>query len=147
MWTFKATRLSSISRTKVVSAWITAEHLRLTPDTFCDNKNVAPDKMSGRSKVVANKTGFWLFQPDKYPRSGPISRLDTFANFFSTRIDEFTIIVRRELYCRGVKYNSKNNGYLAWEDKTKQYNWQVMVIVFLLCFLVRYSIWSKINGL
>ena len=41
----------------------------------CGNKNIPPDKMSGRSKVVSDKTEFLNFQPDKCPMSGAISRL------------------------------------------------------------------------
>ena len=40
------------------------------------NKNIPPDKMSGRSKVVSDKTEFLNFQPDKCPMSGAISRRD-----------------------------------------------------------------------
>ena len=42
----------------------------------CGNKNIPPDKMSGRSKVVSDKTEFLNFQPDKCPMSGAISRLE-----------------------------------------------------------------------
>ena len=41
-------------------------------DIFFGNKNLPPYKMFGWSKVVPNKTKFWLFQLDKCPMSGDI---------------------------------------------------------------------------
>ena len=41
----------------------------------CGNKNIPPEEMSSRSKVVSDKTEFLNFQPDKCPMSGAISRL------------------------------------------------------------------------
>ena len=38
--------------------------------------NLPPDKMSGKSKVLPDKTDFLLFRPNKCPMSGAISRLD-----------------------------------------------------------------------
>ena len=52
----------------------------------CGNTNIPPDKMSGRSKIVSNKTEFLNFQPDKYPMSGAISRLGYMIIIYQTSV-------------------------------------------------------------
>ena len=59
----------------------------------CGNKNIPPDKMSGRSKVVSDKTEFLNFQPDKCPMSGAILRLAMCVPAWKFRVQLLGIII------------------------------------------------------
>ena len=88
-----------IRRTKVVFTGIHAGHI-LSPDIFCGNKNLPPDKMSGTAKVLPDKTEFDLFQPDKCPMSGAISRIDkAFAS-------DLILVYNRSISARVCKSNT-----------------------------------------
>ena len=55
------------------------------------------DKMSGKSRVLPDKIDFWLFQPEKCPMSGAISRLD-FSHFNTYELWKTLDLINSKFY-------------------------------------------------